>query len=114
MSLNRSIRFLPHFDMSTYFLILFPVLAVCLGCVWRMRLWLTKHIATESMDPMPDTCWKWGSFYFNRTDPALVVPLRTGFGQSFNCARPAVCVSLSVVTITALVFGVLGSIGELR
>lgn len=53
------------------------------GMLW----WLKRHFSAESSDPMPDDFWKWGYFYFNLDDPALVVPLRSGFGFSFNNAR---------------------------
>jgi uncharacterized membrane protein len=71
-----------------------------------MRSWLTKHVATESGDPMPDACWKWGRIYFNPSDPALVVPRRTGLAQAYNWARPWVWVAggaYTVVTIAVFV-----------
>jgi uncharacterized membrane protein len=55
---------------------------------------------------MADSCWKWGSVYYNPEDPAIVVPLRTGMGQSFNCARPSVWVvggAVMALTIVSLV-----------
>ena len=51
---------------------------------------------------MPDDCWKWGSFYFNRNDPALVVPLRSGMGYSFNYAHLTTRILLTL-TACALV-----------
>jgi uncharacterized membrane protein len=93
-------------DMPTYFLIGFPAQALWLFCIWKMRFWLTKHLARDSSDPMPDVCWKWGFLYFNPNDPALVVPLRTGVGQSFNYARPSVWVvggPIAVLTLASIV-----------
>ena len=55
---------------------------------------------------MSDACWKWGSVYFNPNDPAIVVPLRTGVGESLNCARPSVWVvggAVMALTIASLV-----------
>jgi uncharacterized membrane protein len=58
---------------------------------------------------MPDTCWKWGQYYFNPDDPALVVPLRSGIGGSPNFARPSVWIAwLAVALVTA--FGLIDSI----
>ncbi len=97
---------MPSVDMRFYFRFAFPVEAIWLFGVWRMRFWLTKHIAPESADPMADSCWKWGSVYYNPEDPAIVVPLRTGMGQSFNCARPSVWVvggAVMALTIVSLV-----------
>jgi hypothetical protein len=98
MQFKSPVAFLRHVDMPTYFLVSLPAQAVWLVCVWRMRFWLTNHMTTESCDPMADTCWKWGCVYFNPSDPALVVPLRTGVGQSFNCARPSVWIAGGAVT----------------
>lgn len=33
--------------------------------------------------------WHWGIFYYNPTDPELIVERRVGFGYTFNMARPA-------------------------
>jgi uncharacterized membrane protein len=60
---------------------------------------------------MPDDCWKWGSCYFNRNDPALVVPARSGFAYSFNMARPslwAVASLVALVTVVSLMQSVTG------
>ncbi len=70
--------------------LLFMALVLALGLKWRH--WLTRHMAKQSSDQMSDACWKWGFLYFNPSDPALVVPERTGVGQSLNCARPSVWV----------------------
>lgn len=55
-----------------------------------MRTYLRRNLARESSDPMPDHCWKWGYFYYNPADPALIVPLRSGTACSFNHARRSV------------------------
>jgi uncharacterized membrane protein len=91
-----------HIDMRIYFLITFPAQALWLLFVWRIHFWLTKHLATDSSDPMSDTCWKWGCVYYNPTDPALVVPFRAGIGQSFNCARPSVWVALGFLMVATV------------
>jgi uncharacterized membrane protein len=35
-------------------------------------------------DRTPDTAWRWGLFYYNPDDPALIVEKRFGFGYTFN------------------------------
>jgi uncharacterized membrane protein len=55
-----------------------------------LRTYLRRNLARESSDPMPDHCWKWGYFYYNPADPALIVPLRSGTAYSFNHARRSV------------------------
>jgi hypothetical protein len=73
-------------------LFLFPLAA------WGMQFWLKRHVATESGDPMADRYWKWGYFYCNPEDPALVVPLRSGIGFSHNYAHQSVRWALVAVT----------------
>jgi hypothetical protein len=114
MRSNGAPPYLRHVEMSTYFRVCFPAEALWLLCVWRMHAWLRKHLASESADPMPDACWKWGWMYFNPSDSALVVPVRTGVGQSFNCARPGVwvvCGAVTALTIASLVQSV-GALGR--
>jgi hypothetical protein len=79
-----------------------PAWALALVCAWRMRSWLNKHVATESGDPMSDACWKWGRIYFNPSDPALVVPRRTGIAQAYNWARPWVWVAGGGYTVAMI------------
>lgn len=98
MDFRLTVPWLRHWNMSAYFAISFPAQALWLFGVWRIRWWLSRHLATESVDPMPDACWKWGSFYFNRQDPALVVPTRSGVGLSYNHARPSVWVVTVVIS----------------
>ncbi|MEO6078870.1 MAG: hypothetical protein ABIQ86_03720 [Steroidobacteraceae bacterium] len=97
MDFRLTVPWLRNWSMSGYFLITFPLAALWLFGVWRMKWWLSRHLATESVDPMPDACWKGGLFYFNRQDPALVVPARSGVGFSYNYARPSVCVVIVVI-----------------
>ena len=106
MGLNGTSAWLRHLGMFSYSLWSIPAWALALVCAWRMRFWLTTHLATESSDPMPDACWKWGRIYFNPSDPALVVPRRTGAWQAYNWARPSVWVAggtYTVVTIAVFV-----------
>jgi uncharacterized membrane protein len=101
---RHTVPWLRHWDMSTYFAVTFAMLALWHFGLWRLRRWLSRHLATESLDPMPDTCWKWGSFYFNRQDPALVVPTRSGIGYSPNYARPSVWVVTVLISALSIAF----------
>lgn len=40
-----------------------------------------------SGDRTPDSCWKWGMFYYNPDDPSLIVEKRFGLGQTLNFAN---------------------------
>lgn len=35
-------------------------------------------------DHTPDACWKWGVFYFNPADPAILIEKRFGIGYTLN------------------------------
>jgi hypothetical protein len=72
--------------------------------LFRVRRWLKRHLVASSCDPMPDTCWKWGYYYFNPDDPALVVPSRTDISWSPNFARRPIWIGWAVVTV-AIVLG---------
>ena len=99
MRLNGAVPWLRYLNMQTYFQVNYAALALGLAFAWSMRTWLTNHLAKESSDPMPNSCWKWGYFYFNPDDPAIVVRQRTGIGQSFNYARSSVWVLGGVVIL---------------
>ena len=90
-------------DPVVFFATFLPLEVLLLFVVWRIRFWLTKHLDPRSIDPMPDSCWKWGWYYCNPSDPALVVPLRTGVGHSFNCGHPGVKAAFAIVTTLTVV-----------
>jgi len=39
-------------------------------------------------DSAPDRSWKFGQYYFNPQDPALIVPTRFGIGHTLNLGHP--------------------------
>ena len=79
----------------------FPILFLgFFGMLW----WLKRHVSADSGDPMPDSCWRWGFFYFNSDDPALVVPCRSGVRFSYNCARQPVWWFVLGPMIVSLIF----------
>ena len=101
LSLVRRVALFP--DMKTYFRFAYFGYFIVLPFVLTMRFWLKKNLSRESGDPMADHYWKWGWFYHNPDDPALIVPMRTGFGYSFNYARPSVWLSAALVTVAVVV-----------
>lgn len=48
-------------------------------------------------DRTPDACWKWGMFYFNPDDPAILVEKRFGIGWTFNFGRPGAWLALAAL-----------------
>lgn len=40
--------------------------------------------AASEGDHTPDACWKWGVFYFNPADPAILIEKRFGIGYTLN------------------------------
>ena len=101
-------------DMAVFFGITWAWLALAVFLVWRLRFWLSKHLDRQSMDPMSDACWKWGFCYSNQADAALVVPLRTGVGFSYNFAHLGVrmgTVVLTAVLVVSLVISTSGLAG---
>jgi hypothetical protein len=102
LPLGKSIPGIPHISTPVYFSVLYPVEFAWIVAVFGLRRWLRNHTVQESSDPMADACWKFGFFYFNPADPALVVPLRSGVGQSHNYARPSVLAATGLVTVLTI------------
>ncbi|MDE2052096.1 MAG: hypothetical protein KGJ72_13870, partial [Gammaproteobacteria bacterium] len=55
-------------------------------------------------DRTEDRFWKLGVFYFNRSDPSVMVERRFGFGYTVNFARPVawVIILLPVLALIAV------------
>lgn len=55
-------------------------------------------------DGTPDDCWKWGEFYYNPSDPALMVERRFGIGYTFNLANRVswLLIAATVVLVAAV------------
>jgi uncharacterized membrane protein len=67
-------------------------------------------LGRQSMDRNDDCYWKLGVFYFNREDPAILVPKRRGalgrgLGRTLNFAHPlswlVIVVPIAVAVITS-------------
>jgi uncharacterized membrane protein len=53
-----------------------------------MTLLRDKNLGTLQQSTS-EQYWKWGIFYYNPDDGALIVPKRLGFGYTFNFGHPA-------------------------
>ena len=58
-------------------------------------------------DRTPDTCWKWGIFYFNRADSSVFVAKRFGIGYTVNFGNRWSWAVLAVLLAAALARGLL-------
>ena len=100
ISLNGcTLLLVPPGRMFTYFAVSLPAQIVVTFVAFRLRAWLKRHTVESSSDPMPDDAWKWGQFYFNPADSALVVPARSDVGFSPNFARPSVWITWTVANL---------------
>jgi hypothetical protein len=102
--LGGSVAWLRHWNM----LIINKAFMSCMLVVgvfgWSMRVWLSKHRDRTSGDPMADKYWKWGQFYCNPGDPAVMVPMRTGDMYSPNYSRLSVRVACGTVFVVLIGF----------
>lgn len=85
-----------------------PILAILLPVlgfvVWA--IWITAQAEAEPSaqeNPVPESCWKWGQFYYNPGDPALFVEKRFGLGLTLNFARPASWAILGAALLLPLI-----------
>jgi len=64
-------------------------------------------VRDKGFDNLPEATseryWKWGLFYFNPNDGALLVPKRMGFGYTFNFARPAAWLMMGALVAIVVV-----------
>ncbi|MHB1023568.1 MAG: DUF5808 domain-containing protein [Acidobacteriaceae bacterium] len=91
-----------HVDVKIVrFGILITLDLVLLG-LFGFGYWARKRYGSAH-DVTPDECWKWGQFYVNGSDPALVVPKRCGFGYTINLGHRItwVFMALAIVMIAA-------------
>ncbi len=74
------------------------VLTVLVGIRAAVYLQYPKPIVR----PTDDAHWKFRGLYFNRQDPALFVPLRSGVGWTINFGRPQVIVFVGVFIFVSI------------
>lgn len=77
-------------DMNAYFRFTSPEMIFIFLLLVGMMMYLKRNLARDSSDPMRNVYWKWGYFYYNLEDSALVVPSRSGTGFSYNYANRSV------------------------
>jgi uncharacterized membrane protein len=64
--------------------------------------------AAAEGDHTPDACWKWGVFYFNPADPAILTEKRFGIGYTLNFGnRWSWAVMFAVLLIPLALVGLL-------
>jgi uncharacterized membrane protein len=54
-------------------------------------------------DRTPDSCWKWGFFYVNPDDPAIMVEKRFGIGYTINFGHRIAWVIMAVLLIGPII-----------
>lgn len=80
-----------------------PILAT--GAILAILVSLLRYHQGPG-DRAPDSCWKFGIFYYNPSDPSVFIPKRFGIGYTFNFGNrwtwillggvivPIICVSV--------------------
>ncbi len=63
-----------------------------------------EGVVIASQNSTDGRYWKAGLFYFNRSDSALMVPKRNGFGYTLNFGRPVCWLILGALLSIPLVF----------
>ena len=58
----------------------------------------------EPYDGTPDAGWYSSLFYYNRKDPALMVPKRMGVGYTLNFGRPTAWWMMATVILLPILF----------
>lgn len=67
-----------------------------------VQLYRMSAKPTGGSDGTPEECWKYGAFYYNPADPALVVEKRTGPGFTLNFGNRMSWVLLLVLAVAIL------------
>lgn len=80
---------------SVYYQSLFICIVVSVIVGIRAAVYL--HYPKPVLRPTDDAHWRFRSMYYNRQDPAVFVPLRSGDGWTINLGRPQVLAFLAVV-----------------
>jgi len=84
-------------------LVILPV--VILACALFLRGWLKQGRVPSQNIPegrAPDTCWKYGLFYFNPDDSALFVEKRIGIGYTVNFAHASAWIIMAFSLLVPL------------
>ncbi len=68
----------------------------------RVRLTGVAAGGARTVNRDDDRLYRWGIVYFNRDDPAVLVPKRFGFGWTLNLARPVTWLVFAAIVAMAL------------
>jgi len=91
-----------------YGLMLLQFIVVAYLIIKFIRLEKNDDTRNETIEGNDDNFWKYGLFYYNKNDPAILVKKRIGIGYTLNHARKSVIifyVMLVVVIVVSAVFG---------
>ena len=69
-------------------------------------IWAGPKTVREPYDGTLDACWYGSLFYYNRKDPALMVPKRFGSGYTLNFGRPTAWWMMAIVILLPILFSV--------
>jgi uncharacterized membrane protein len=72
------------------------VVAIVLSVIVGLRAAVYTRYPSPSPHKTDEAHWYFRALYFNRTDPALFVPLRDGIGWTLNFGRPRALVLVTV------------------
>jgi len=78
------------------------VVCIVLSAIVGIRAAVYVQHPRPVMRATEDVYWRFRGVYFNRQDPALFVPLRSGFGWTLNFGRPQAIAFLIVVVFFSI------------
>jgi uncharacterized membrane protein len=106
--LSASLAFLPlnaHASLAFGITAFFSVIAIVGSLELVRRGQVGARVASESSadvvsDRTPDACWKWGVFYYNPDDSALMVEKRCfGIGWTLNFAHRGAWIFMGLILV---------------
>jgi len=87
-------------------ILMLPILMILIAWLGKGRMHPETHADAQAVlfpgDATPDKCWKFGLFYFNPNDAALLVEKRFGVGYTLNFAHPSAWICLALVLLVPL------------
>jgi len=91
-----------------YGLILLQFVVVAYLVIKFIRLEKNDNTRNETIEGNDDNFWKYGLFYYNKNDPAILVKKRIGIGYTLNHARKSVIIFYVIIVmfiVASVVFG---------
>ncbi|MGB3366147.1 MAG: DUF5808 domain-containing protein [Acidaminobacteraceae bacterium] len=89
-----------------YGLMIFQFVLVAYLIIKFIRLERNDNTRNDTIEGNDDNFWKYGLFYYNKNDPAILVKKRVGIGYTFNHARKSVII-FYVTLVTIIVLSIL-------